>query len=332
VHDKIIYKPAAKYKCRYKKRNKISSFKATVYSRPAFKEFWLILYIINHIWASMSDNKSTQEGNNDDLDLIKLFEKVFSFCKKYGRLLVLFSFVGMITGFVLYKISPKKYASTLLLHSFTLTNTEQINIIENWDNLLKNKEYAVLASHFNCNSHMLEKVMKMKATELQKLYISNNPNGFMVEVLVKDNNILDSLGKAIVYGLENIDYIKEKLTSKRSTLTQLIEKVKAEIIKLDSTKKKIEYNINNNNPHSSSFLIDISAINSQAIGLNEKLLGYQDELKFTNAVQVLHKFDKFEKPVAPKLLKSLLLGFICGFAIGYTISIYRYFRNRMTAK
>ena len=178
----------------------------------------------------------------------------------------------MLAGFTLYKIAPKQYASTLLLHSFTLSNTEQINIIENWNDLLKDEEYAVLAEHFNCDASMLKKVSRMKAAEIQKLYIPNNPNGFMVEVLVKDNAILDSLGNGIVYGLGNADYIKAKLASRRSSLTQLIDKVRTEIIKLDSTKKNIEHNINNNNLQSSSFIIDISTINSQMISLNEKLL------------------------------------------------------------
>ncbi|MEP7163278.1 MAG: hypothetical protein ABI741_01220 [Ferruginibacter sp.] len=280
----------------------------------------------------MLENQPGQGNKSDDLDLINLFERIFSFFGKYGRLIAIFSFAGIIAGFILYKTSSKQYASTMLLHSFSLSNTEQINIIENWNDLLKDKEYAVLAERFNCDPAMLKKVNSMKASEIQKLYIPNNPNGFMVEVLVKDNEILDSLGKGIVYGLGNSDYMKAKLDARKTTLTQLIDKVKAEIIKLDSTKKNIEYNINNNNPHASSFIIDVSTINSQMIGLNEKLYSFQDELKFTNAVQVLHKFEKFEKPVAPKLFKLLLLGFIGGFAIGYILSLYLFVQKRIASR
>ena len=280
----------------------------------------------------MLENQPGQGNKSDDLDLINLFERVFSFFMKYGRLLAIFSLIGILTGSVLYKISSKQYASTLLLHSFTLSNTEQINIIENWNDLLKNEEYTVLAERLNCDPSLLKKVSRVKASEIQKLYIPNNPNGFMVEVLVRDNAVLDSLGKGIIFGLENSDYMKARLSSRRSTLTQLIDKVRTEITKLDSTKKNIEHNINSNNQHSSSFIIDISTINSQMISLNEKLLSFQDELKFTSAVQVLHKFEKFEKPVSPKLFKSLLLGFIAGFAIGYILSLYIYFRKRMKTK
>ena len=277
----------------------------------------------------MSENQQGAEHKNDDLDLIKLFERIFSFCKNYGRLIVLFSIAGIIAGYALYKLSPKQYASSLLLHSFTLSNTELINIIGNWNALLKDKEYAVLAQRLNCDQNIIKKINKISASELQKLYISNNPNGFKVEVLVNDNSVLDSLSKRIVYGLENGEYIKAKLASRRSNLMQLIDKVKIEILKLDSTKKQIENSINNNNLHTSSFILDVSNINGQMIGLNEKLLGYQDELKFCNAVQVLQNFEKFEKPVAPKLFKSLVLGFIGGFALGYILALYLYLRRRV---
>lgn len=151
----------------------------------------------------------------------------------------------------------------------------------------------------------------------------------MVEAIVKDNSVLDDLGNGIVYGLENSSYLKSKLATRRSTLTQLIEKVRSEIVKLDSTKRNIEYSINNNNQRASSYIIDVSTINGQMIGLNEKLLSLQDELKFTNAVQILHGFEKFGKPVSPKLIKSLVLGFIGGFAIGYFLSLYLYLRKRV---
>ena len=230
----------------------------------------------------MEENQAGKEHRSDDLDLITLFEKIFSFSRNYGKMISVFSLIGVTIGLTFYFFSSKQYASSLLLHSFTLTNTEHINIIENWDNLLKDHEYTVLGERLNCNPEMLKKLTSISATEIQKLYIPNNPNGFMIEVMVKDNEILDSLGKGIVYGLENSDYIKAKLASKRSNLTQLTDKVKSELIKLDSTKKDVEFSINNNNQHSSSYIIDISTINSQVIALSEKLLSFQDELKFTS--------------------------------------------------
>jgi len=266
---------------------------------------------------------------SDDLDLMRLLERIFSFFSIYGRRIIFFSAAGILAGIALYKLSPKVYESTLLLHSSTLTNTEQINIIENWNALLRAGEYKTLGERLNCEPAMLKKLIKIAAVEIQKLYIPNNPNGFEVKAVVTDNSILDSLGAGIVYGFGNSDYIKLKLQRRRATLSTLIEKVKAEIGKLDSTKSIIEKGIGSN-ARTSSFVVDISTINSLMISLNEKLLGYQDELKFTNAVEVFHKFEKFENPVSPKLFKWALLGLMAGFTVGYVSSLYSFFRQKMT--
>lgn len=277
----------------------------------------------------MEENKPGVEKRTDDLDLVSLFERLFSFIRKFGLLIAVFSISGMLLGFAFYKNSSKSYASSMLLHSFMLTNTEQINIIENWNNLLKNKEYAILSERLNCNAEIFKKVNKITAAETQKLYIQNNPNGFLVEVAIKDNAVLDSLQKGIVYGLENSDYVKARLSIKKSNLIQLIDKVASEITKLDSVKLNIEKRINSNNQQGSSFIIDASNINLQMIALNEKLLDFREQLKFTNAVQVFHGFEEFQKPVAPKLFKSVVLGFIGGFAIGYIVAMYLYIVSRI---
>ena len=276
----------------------------------------------------MLDNQTGQENTNDDFDLMDLLERAFSFFRNYGRVIIISTITGMLAGFILYKVSPKQYESTLLLHSSTLTNTELINIIENWNAVLKDGEYVVLGERLNCDPAMLKKVAKLSAAEIQKLYVPNNPNAFVVTAIVKDNAVLDSLSKGIIYGFENSDYIKAKLASRRAMLTELIDKVRTEISRLDSTKKNIEKSINSNNQHSPSFILDVSAITSQVISLNEKLLGYQEELKFSAAVLVFHNFEKFEKPVSPKFFKLVVLGFIGGFAIGYLLSVYLYLRKR----
>ncbi|MEP6750884.1 MAG: hypothetical protein ABJB86_24330 [Bacteroidota bacterium] len=152
----------------------------------------------------MVENQSGQENKSDDLDLINLLERVFSFFWNYMWLIASFSIAGMFAGFALYKMSPRLYESTMLLHSSTLSNSEQINIIENWNALLKGREYAALGGRLHCDSAMLTKVAKISAVEMQKLFMPNNPNAFVVTALVKDNNVLDTLSAGIVTDLKTM--------------------------------------------------------------------------------------------------------------------------------
>jgi hypothetical protein len=274
---------------------------------------------------------STQTTNYkpDELDLINLLEKGLTFFRNFGKWIIIFSIAGIAAGVLHYLNSPKKYSSRLILHSVILTNQEQIEIIDTWKGLLKKREYITLADVMNCDVNKLKKLSSIDATEIQKLYVQNNPNGFIVDVLVLDTGILTDLQKGIVHGLENSNYVKERVESKKADLNNLIEKVKGEIVNLDSTKTAIANIINNKNKNSSSLMIDVSGINVQWVGLNEKLMSYQEDLKFIRAVQVLQDFNKLSKPEEPKLLKSLFFGFIIGFLIGYTISLFLYVRNRL---
>ena len=267
--------------------------------------------------------------NRDELDLLSLVEGAVSFFKNFGITIIIFSIAGLLLGYLRYWILPNEYSSTLILHSRIITNQEQLQIVKTWKELLRKKEYDILASTFNCNREILKKVGKISGEEIQKLYVPDNPNGFTIEVLVRDTGILDRLQQGIVYGLQNNEYIKERVASRKSNLNALIQKVKTEISALDSTKSNVENIINNKNQNQSSFIIDVTGINSQLIALNEKLYGYQDELKFLNAVQVLQNFNKLKNPETPKLLSSLILGLITGVFIGYFVALYKYVKQKL---
>ena len=132
-----------------------------------------------------------------------------------------------------------------------------------------------------------------------------------------------------MYGLENTEYVKERLITKRANLIELIEKVKGEIAKLDSTKLAVENILNNKNKSSSSLFVDITSINSGIITLNEKLLDYQEKLKFASATQVLQKFNKFSNPESRNGPLLLFVGAMIGFVTGYLISLIISVRRKL---
>lgn len=244
----------------------------------------------------------------EDIDLLLLLERVIVFFKKFGWLFIAALVLGLAAGFWFYRSIPKTYQSRLIVHSFVLTNPEQLQIVNNWNSLLKQKEYKNLAALLNCPENILYGVKQLKAKEIQQAFTPVNPNGFTIDVLVTNNNLLDNLQSALVYGFENSEYIKERLAAKRATLQELITKTTIEINRLDSTKKIMENIISGNGRSTSSLIVDGSSSNRQLIEMNEKLLGFKESLQFTDAVQVLQSFSKFNKPDGPKLIPWLLMG------------------------
>ena len=202
-----------------------------------------------------------------------------------------------------------------------LTNQNEIQVVNNWNALLKGGEPAAVASYFNCREGILHKVKQIKAEEIQKIFTPNNPNGFTIDVWVTDISILEELQKGIAYGFDNSEYVKARLTAKRNRLQELIDKTSIEVKRLDSTKKTVENILSGKGASSSSLIVDASGISRQLIEMNEKLLGFREELKFANAVQVLQSFSKFKRPVGPNLFVWLFLGLASCLSIAYLYAL-----------
>src|SRR5688500_523717 len=105
-----------------------------------------------------------QKGNyTDELDLMHLIEKGADFFKVFGRLILLFTMLGLALFLFLYYITPRKYTSRVIMHSSIVTNQEQIEIIETWRSLLKKGEKELLARHMNLDVNIIDKLKDIKA-------------------------------------------------------------------------------------------------------------------------------------------------------------------------
>lgn len=268
-----------------------------------------------------------QQSPNDDIDLIVLVEKSVSFFRKYFWIFISATILGIAAGIFMFKWLPNVYKSKLVLHSFILTNPEQMQIVSNWNALLVNGEYAALARVFNVSEETLKPLKRIKAEEIQKVFTSENPNGFYIEVTVSDNSVLDELQKGILHGLRNSEYINAKLRQRRADLGEMIRKTEEEIRRIDTTRSLLDGMLRGKSNSSSAMIVDAGSINRQWLEVNERLLGFKAELQFADAVQVLQSFSRFEKPSGPKLIPWIVIGLVLflGLAFAYaTISTIRH--------
>src|SRR6185436_15520398 len=206
-------------------------------------------------------NGKTKYIASDDIDLINIVERAFLFFRRYRNTFLVAVIAGIALGCLKYYTSGKMYKSRLILHSSFLTNLEEIEIISYWNELLKRTEYGALAQSFNCDENMLHDVVSIEGSEILKNYSASNPNGFFIDVRIKDNSVLPALQKALVYGLNNTEYVKQRLLLRKKDVETLIDKVTAEIQKLDSVKKSIENVITSGKQNPGSFMLDIPGIN-----------------------------------------------------------------------
>lgn len=275
-------------------------------------------------------NGKAQNIASDDIDLINIVERAFLFFRRYRILFIVAIVAGIGLGCLKYYTSGKMYKSRLILHSSFLTNLEEIEIINYWNELLKRNEYAALAQSFNCDENMLHDVVSIEGSEILKNYSASNPNGFYIDVRVRNNSVLQGLQKALVYGLNNTEYVKQRLALRKKDLETLIDKVTAEIQKLDSVKRSIETVITSREKNSTSFMLDIPGVNKEFIDMNEKLLSYREELQFTSGgIQVLQSFVPLNTPVSISLRVMILLGILFCLFIAFIFTLVHSVSQRL---
>jgi hypothetical protein len=266
----------------------------------------------------------------DELDVIALIQKGLSFFDHFKIILLSFSVAGLASGLYFYFDSPRQYSTRLIAHSMFLSNQEEIGIVDNWKALLSKGGKSQLAGVMNCNARVVKKLSSISAEEILKVYASDNPNGFIINVTVTDTSILDELQNGIVYGLNNSPYVKEKLVIRKTRDNDLIKRTTEEIEKLNAFKALASNLIQTKSKNTAPVMIDISRTSAETIDLNEKLLSYREDLKFLTGIHVLENFNK-GKLERHGLLKFPFLGIATGLFIGYLISLLLFARQKMKA-
>jgi uncharacterized protein involved in exopolysaccharide biosynthesis len=274
----------------------------------------------------MVDQSANFNNSSDDLDLAALILKWYTFFKKYAWIIIGASVAGTVCGVVLYVSLPKVYSSKLFVESSLLSDDEEMQLIGNWDNLLNNDGYPLLAKHLDCDPQILRQLNHINTDPILKA--SPNSSAFIIEVLVKDTAVIEPLERAILYGLENSTYVSQKVQTKKANLLELIASTQVEIARMDSTKKNIDDILTDRKKSSSPLMVNISDMNTQMVALREKLLTYQENLKFVNDIQVLQDFVKTKRPKQPKLSILFVSGFGLGLLIGLCLALYRSFRAK----
>jgi uncharacterized protein involved in exopolysaccharide biosynthesis len=264
----------------------------------------------------------------DELDVTAIFRNAFLFFRHYGKLLLVVALAGTMLGALRFWQTPNLYSSSLVLQPTMLNDPEQIALIENWSFLLKKREWPVLAKQFQVEASLFEKVKSIKTEELQKSLSANNFTAFTLTVLVTDTAVLQPLQKGIEHALDNSEYIKDKLVSRKNILRTMIQTVEQEIKHLVNLQALVETSLQQNN-NGSRFLVSASDISGQIANLQEKKLNYEESLSFASAVHVLQNFYTPSKPTFPQLFKQLIMGFAGGLFLGSGIAFYLYVKRKM---
>jgi len=264
-------------------------------------------------------NSGFHPVSSEDLDLGKLLDNLVEYVAKYGKILAISTLLGIVIAIVLYKLMPRYYTARLLVQSTVLDNHNEEEILENWDGLLNRYGYAALSQTLHYPAEKLENIGSFNI-ELVTGPINDGVTSFVIEVETKDTAGLQDLQGAIVYGLENSEYVRQKVQIRKEGLQQQIQKAGDEVTKLDSSRKYIQSLLQGPGKGSPELIVDISKVSEERVEIQEKLTGYKEKLAFVNGIQVVQDFVRTRK-VKPSRSLFFLSGLLAGFLLGYVITL-----------
>jgi hypothetical protein len=267
----------------------------------------------------MTENRGGFDDRNDDVDLSIVVRKMVRFFTINGKLLIIASLTGLFCGIIIHVSFPKQYEAKLLMESTVLSNLEQSELIEDLGHLAR-RHNDLLQQQFNCPPAIAQNIMGLSIDQL-----STTPDGvssFIVTVNIKDTSLLHGVQDALLNGLRNNDFVKQKVAIRMASLEKEIEQAEGEITKLDSPKVFIESLVHAEKKDNGPLIVNVADISRQKVEIAERLAGYKERLAFGKGVSLVLGYSTVYGP-KPGLLTLLAAGLIAGFIIGYLVAVFR---------
>lgn len=275
-------------------------------------------------------------ANEDEIDLLGLLNALVRLIKKNRYIIIGIIILSILVSFILYWMTAPFYRTRMIADSGTLPNTEIINIVDSWQNLINKGDYITFADKLNLDINTVSKVGKLKAqdtgTDNTELTPGNkNENSFMISAVVTDVQILDSLESAIINALESNEFVKRRSAIKKQNLESLRKKIATEIADLDSVKLAVRGLLNNGGPASGTFLTSPTEVNLRIVELYERILNIETSIKLSEDIQVIESFTKSTQPDGPTLIPYIFYGVISGLVLAVLFVAVRVISDKIKA-
>ena len=263
--------------------------------------------------------------------LINLIKNSITILKKRWGLIFIFSLIGAGSGLGLFYITRPVYSSSTVLSSGTLTNEFCSDMIINLDLLIRDKTPEILAKKLDISISSAKSIKDIEFDnydeKLKKRYENKDTVvlglPFRVRVFAYTNTVFDTLQTALVTYLENNKFALKRKEIKIANLNSLREKLKNDIIQLDSLKITVGSNMlprGTQNGFVFGEPIDPMNMFKQEIILFKEDLSARKELQLSDNIQIIQEFSPRAKPDYPRRRNNLIYGFIVGFILGLSVA------------
>lgn len=285
-------------------------------------------------------------NSNDEIDLRSVYHSITKgflmffktiknsilFSLENIKILIVFIIIGVSISIGIFSLRKTVYVSDLTISHSRLNNGECYSLINNLTNLRNNygnNNDSVLANKLGINIQIAKQIKSISCRALNESLEKNYKDSafillpFKIEAKVYSTFILDSLQNGILNYLEANEYASKRKKINRDYLDKFEEKIKIEIIAIDSLKRIVDKSILPRSLGNGIILgesIDPVKVYQEGMNLYKSQLYINEQRELNNSFEIMTGFS----PGIPSnsIWLNVVIGFISGAIIGF-LWLYR---------
>ena len=241
---------------------------------------------------------------------------------------------SIILAVVFYFMQKPIYQSEMTVSSLYSNNIFCKELIFKVNKLAEEGNFVELSKVLNLSPEIASEIVKLeyrnynqdeKFTKIKKdTVLLDVP--FNIQALVKNNVILDTLQPSLIKLLSNTEYAKKREKVALENLNFRIERLEKELSSLDSLKGIVSKSFFPRGGGKEGLIYgepyEPLNVYKEALTLYNEQLRLRSELLLHENVELISGFIKYDRPVQPKLIKTLFYGALIGFVLSVVFLIF----------
>lgn len=248
---------------------------------------------------------------NKEIDIIDLFVLIYKFYKRRKLILFLSIIIGIVFGTASYFLTKNTYVTNLFVNS-SIINKGLLN--QSFSPLkvnLKTANYDFLVKKMNLDINVIK--------QLKNFVVDTSvENSIKLEIELYDKKALTKISNGLVYYINNLNFVKGKISVERENIKKYITEIDSQLIYLKKTQNMLMYKLTNSN----NFQVEnIGNINKAYVDIYQKRIDMQKMYNSANQVFLYNDISQNFEP-QNSLLKKIIMDVAIFFLIGFFISLY----------
>lgn len=267
---------------------------------------------------------------NDEIDLLELFQKIFSWFGKvftwigetalrvflfYVRkspYLFGFLILGVVVGYGIWKITPRYYSSEMIIKPNSISNADLVHFI---NGISMKGDNNKIAANFNIDTTQVANIKSIKASwfidvnkdgtgdyvdyddafNISDTSMRRINNRLNIKVEIYDTSAIHGLSEGIIHYIESIQFFKKSHNVKIRQIKEDLAKVELELSELDSLQGILYFEEKLKTNENDKFLIlnekEEQLLHPQIISLYNQKLEYERNLElYPDMITVIQDF------------------------------------------